>query len=276
MSIEVSGLVNNLDERIRFSHQEDTSFQMCSFALIIDAFATDVVEAVHKGLTKTSKNQDSTYIDCKYYTASVQLKKISASESMSSIFDAECIIICFDPNKSGSLKLAYEWLEVDKDGNIPVRLLVCETLPDSPLTTEIFKSAISNYFEVVQLSPPLDEIEEDEEFGVKRILSAMTAHEWSSSVLKDSREEPEKTISREEPDAVGSNGDEGEVDGSDNEEFDDEAFSELFPKLIEARSKAASLDFDKRRKMAERMTVRLWRAMKLDEGEIDGLSDGDD
>ncbi|VDO03176.1 unnamed protein product [Rodentolepis nana] len=249
---------------------------MSSFALIIDASANDVVEAVYKGLTKTSKNQSSIDIDCKYYTASVQLKVISSLESISSTGDAECFIICFDPDKPESLKLTYEWLEIDKDEKIPVRLLVCETLPDNSIRTEIFKLAISNHFEVIQLAPPPDDIEEDEEFGVDRILSAMTAHEWSSLILTDSRKEPQKTISHDEPDSLCSNINEGEGQESENEEFDDEAFNELFPKLMEARSKAASLDFDKRRKMAERMAVRFWKAMKLDEDEIEGLSDGDD
>lgn len=82
---------------------------MSSFALLVDISAKDVAETVYKGtnflslfslgLTKTSKAQDCLYIDCKYYTASVQLKKISGSESRSLTDDAEGIIVCFDPNK---------------------------------------------------------------------------------------------------------------------------------------------------------------------------------
>ncbi|KAM3174277.1 hypothetical protein ACTXT7_010871 [Hymenolepis weldensis] len=233
-------------------------FQMSSFALLIDISAKDVAETVYKGLTKTSKAQDCLYIDCKYYTASVQLKKINESESKSSTDDAEGIIVCFDPNKLESLKLASEWLEVDKDENIPIRLLVCETLPDSAIATYIFKIATSNHFEVVQLSPDPDEVEEGEEYGLNRILSAMTAHEWSSSIIKDFRSEPEKAITQE-PDASArvaevrlSDANNEEVERSIDEEFDDKIFSELFPKLMEVRSKASCLDLDERRKIAEK------------------------
>ncbi|VUZ57041.1 unnamed protein product [Hymenolepis diminuta] len=237
---------------------------MSSFALLIDISAKDVAETVYEGLTKTSKAQDCLYIDCKYYTASIQLKKISESESKSSIDDAEGIIVCFDPNKLESLKLASEWLEVDKDENIPIRLLVCETLPASAIATYIFKIATSNHFEVIQLSPNPDEIEEDEEYGVNRILSAMTAHEWSNLTIKDSRTEPQKTITHQEPDVPVrvaevklSDANNKEVEGSIDEEFDDKAFSELFPKLMEVRSKASCLDLDKRRKMAEKERIQM-------------------
>lgn len=47
------------------------------------------------------------------------------------------------------------------------------------------------------------------------------------------------------------------MEGSIDEEFDDEAFSELFPKLMEVRSKASCLDVDKRRKMAEKVILVL-------------------
>lgn len=45
---------------------------------------------------------------------------------------------------------------------------------------------------------------------------------------------------------------------SEDEEFDDEAFSELFPKLMEMRSKTLGLDFEKRRRMAEKVCQRHW------------------
>lgn len=41
----------------------------------------------------------------------------------------------------------------------------------------------------------------------------------------------------------------------DDEDSDGEAFNELFPKLMEMRSRGASMDLEGRRKMAEKVRV---------------------
>ncbi|KAM7541941.1 hypothetical protein Aperf_G00000001670 [Anoplocephala perfoliata] len=262
---------------------------MPPLAVIVNILADDVTDFVHKELTKTSKDADFMYIDCKYYTASIKLKKFNESEPKSTIGEADAIVVCFDPDKPEGFKIVSNWLAADEGEDIPVRLLVCKTLPDNKIRTDVFKMATDNHFEVIQLSPDPDEIEKDEEYGINRVLSALAAHQWPGLILKDSKMEQHSTVlngnSRTKPKISSTNeieekeekeiikSDEKKGMESEDEEFDDEAFIELFPKLMEMRSKAVGLDFDKRRKMAEKLTVRFWRSMKLDDDEISGLSD---
>lgn len=146
-------------------------------------------------LSKTSKNAGFMDIDCKYYTASIKLKKVDESESKSSTDGADAIVICFDPNKVNQssfltypilscqpegLKRVSNWLGADEDKDIPVRLLVCKTLPDNKIRTDVFKVAIDNRFEVIQLFPHPDEIEKGSVFDLI-LISLFRRRTWYRS-----------------------------------------------------------------------------------------------
>ncbi|KAL5969235.1 Alpha and gamma-adaptin-binding protein p34 [Taenia solium] len=194
--------------------------------------------------------------------------------------DAEALIICFDTENSESWSVACDWLKLGEEEDIPVQLLVCDSLSNESLRTEVFKEATKNHFEVVQLSHHSDEIEEDEEYGVARITAALVAHQWPNLALKNTK----AAISESAPinhsqqksnvvNPVEKKANQKNNSDEDDEDSDGEVFNELFPKLMEMRSRGASMDLEGRRKMAEKMTVRFWRALKLDEEEIRGLSD---
>ncbi|VDK37643.1 unnamed protein product [Taenia asiatica] len=194
--------------------------------------------------------------------------------------DAEAIIICFDAGNSESWSVACDWLKLGEEEDIPVQLLVCDSLSNESLRAEVFKEATKNHFEVVQLSPHSDEIEEDEECGVARITAALVAHQWPNLALKNKKtaisESAPTNRSQQKSNVVNpmeKKANQKNNSDEDDDDSDGEVFNELFPKLMEMRSRGASMDLEGRRKMAEKMTVRFWRALKLDEEEIRGLSD---
>lgn len=49
------------------------------------------------------------YIDCKYYTASVQLKVVPYSCSKANVEDTEALIICFD-TENVSVTVLFSWI----------------------------------------------------------------------------------------------------------------------------------------------------------------------
>nr|CDS22903.1 alpha and gamma adaptin binding protein [Echinococcus granulosus] len=261
--------------------------KMLPHAYILNAKADNIANFVYDELTKTSTIRDCMYINCKYYTASVQLKLVCGSYPKPNVRTAEALVICFDTENPESWSVACDWLKSrEGEEDIPVQLLVCDSLSNKNLRMEVFAEATKNHFEIVQLSPPSDEIEEDEEYGVARIIAALIAHQWSNLVLKNRKTVTGESVARNHSQqksnavapvekSVNQKGDSDEGEGDDDS--DGEVFNELFPKLMEMRCKGASMDLEGRRKMAEKMTVRFWRALKLDEEEIQGLlDDGED
>ncbi|VDM24621.1 unnamed protein product [Hydatigera taeniaeformis] len=230
---------------------------------ILNAHADDIANLVYDELTKTSSVRDCMNIDCKYYTASVQLKLIPYSYSKTDVKGTEALMICFDSGNPESWSVACDWLKLGEEEDIAVHLLICDSLSSENFRTEVFKEATKYHFEIVQLSPHCDEIEEDEEYGVARITAALVAHQWPNLVLKSSQRDicecvpaghsqrkpkvatPEKKANQK--DAF--NGDEDET------KIDSEMFNELFPKLVEMRTRCTSMDLEGRRKMAERVRV---------------------
>ncbi|KAL5108161.1 Alpha and gamma-adaptin-binding protein p34 [Taenia crassiceps] len=198
------------------------------------------------------------------YGASVQLKLIPYSSSKTDVKDAEALIICFDTGNLGSWSVACDWLKLGEEEDIPVQLLVCGSLSSENLRTEVFKEATKNHFEVVQLSPHSDEIEEDEEYGVARITAALVAHKWSNLVLKNTKtpvstsaptkhsQQKSSVVNPVEKKANQKDKSDGD---EDDEDSDGKVFNELFPKLMEMRSRGASMDLEGRRKMAEKPSL---------------------
>uniref|UniRef100_A0A5K3EJ83 Dynein light intermediate chain n=1 Tax=Mesocestoides corti TaxID=53468 RepID=A0A5K3EJ83_MESCO len=221
-------------------------------AYILSAHADGIANMVFTELTSSggSGGEGCMLIDCKYYTASVRLELITNADSKPPLKEAEAFIICFDAGEPKSWDAVCDWLKLVKDGgDIPVQLLVCDRLPEDDFRTRIVSEATRNHCEVVQISPLPDDIEEGDEYGTARLKSALAAHHWPGLKLKSSNkvvDKPENLIKPTTPTKPKSS---NSINRGENKDAD--AFGELFPKLLEMRSKATSMHHDERRKVAE-------------------------
>lgn len=53
-----------------------------------------------------------------------------------------------------------KWLKQAAEIDLPIQILVCERLPQRHLVQVLFDEAVKNHFEVIQLNPLPDELEQ--------------------------------------------------------------------------------------------------------------------
>ncbi|BHF68161.1 hypothetical protein SprV_0301119100 [Sparganum proliferum] len=220
-------------------------------------------------------------IDCKYYTADIGLRVlISPEREQDTISTAEAIIVCFEFTQPASWEAACHWQTKASDYGTPIRLLVCSEMPaDDETRSTVYRHALQNHFEVIELDPSAVDDDADEEFGLPRLRAALEAHQWPGLRLKaqnagNSREvksqhhkEPISDIlhSPERPAS--------EKQKAGRKQESQEDFDSLFSQLLEIKSKAANMDVNERRKLAEKVTLKFWKALDGDDEEVEGLSD---
>ncbi|CAH8629793.1 unnamed protein product [Heterobilharzia americana] len=252
------------------------------------------------GLLKIDHSRFSFKIDCKYYTADILIRSVVKTDALSDpseISDAHGMIIYFDGDEASSWNDALSLMRFTSDHDIPIRLLVCHRVAPSALllsepnaVSAITRIVLEHGFELVEVSPAEDAVEEGEEFGVRRIKSVLEAHIWPNM-------KPKETVCRGKLDHLKQNekqcdGDNqlrlendlsvnvGSLNLNSNAETsstcDEDDFEDLFRQLPVMRDEIASLDSSDRYRMAEKITCKIWRAIGGSEEEISGLhSDSD-
>uniref|UniRef100_A0A183BF23 Photolyase/cryptochrome alpha/beta domain-containing protein n=1 Tax=Echinostoma caproni TaxID=27848 RepID=A0A183BF23_9TREM len=123
-------------------------------------------------------NKQVLRIRCKYYHACVTVRELQDEEE---VHDIEGSILYFNAEKTSSWQDAQRWMNVIDRAGIPLRLLVCHRIP--PESHLFYQMAVEKQFELIELNPNPDDIEEGEEFGVRRIKSALEAHLWPNMEL---------------------------------------------------------------------------------------------
>uniref|UniRef100_A0A0X3P1B5 Alpha-and gamma-adaptin-binding protein p34 n=1 Tax=Schistocephalus solidus TaxID=70667 RepID=A0A0X3P1B5_SCHSO len=251
---------------------------MNPFVLILSTSAETLAMHVQKALL--GDDQDRFIIDCKYYTAEVGVKAILSSEGeQETISVAEAIVVCFEFTQLDSWEAACHWQKKASDYGTPIRLLVCSQLPeDEEARSTVYKHALQNHFEVIELNPSAVDADAEEEFGLPRLRAALEAHQWPGLRLKAQNAVHSPAVESQhlkEP-SLDSNGSKkltSENQKSDRRQGSQEDFENLFSQLLELKSKAANMDVVGRRKLAEKVTLKFWRALDGDEDEVEGLSD---
>ncbi|TPP61607.1 hypothetical protein FGIG_08358 [Fasciola gigantica] len=282
-------------------------------------------------------------IRCKYYHARITVQEILNEQDVNGV---EAAIVFFDADKDSSWQEAQRWMDAIGRLDIPLRLLVCHHIPAKSHShigvvhkqPAYHRVAVDKEFELIELEPHPDDIEEGEEFGVQRIKSALEAHMWPNmkllddplskyaehpliprlnhtekhccdavrneilpsgtadqsvshegcdllALIKDERPTRNKQMNssdcREIQTVSENKSDQREPDGSPDEDKKEElldeqsfdSFERAFRAVMTTRERIGNLDHNTRRKVAEKLTLQLWRAVGGSLDEIDGLSE---
>ncbi|KAF5406309.1 hypothetical protein PHET_00169 [Paragonimus heterotremus] len=253
------------------------------------------------------------HINCKYYSADITVREVTPDAQMN---NAEAVLICFDGEKVCSWESALEYMGLASRLNLPLRLLVCSKLYPDALPTDacgdlrlFHRLALEHEFELIELEPDDETIEEGEEFGVSRLKSALEAHMWSNMKLhSDTNNVRVSQISSPSVHSNNSNlahkgnpptlsgksqvpplvvpinptndnkgGDKSsESSFTNDEDVDDdgvESFERIFHKFMDTRERLPKLDPQQRRILAEKVILQLCRSV---DNETDESTDGDD
>ncbi|CAH8596327.1 unnamed protein product [Schistosoma turkestanicum] len=246
-------------------------------------------------------------IDCKYYSADIavqSLDKLCALSELSEIRNVHGVIIYFSGDQVSSWNDAVKLMSLATSHDLSIRILVCHTVNPSvlfPSESDAFsvmtRITLDHEFELVEISPTEDTIEEGEEFGVKRIMSILETYTWPNMKLKEQTNRKQlksaenKLLKHENHlnstdhlsnslEKIHLNHDNDEhvhsSSASSSSSQDEDEFEELFKQLPTIREQLASLNSTDRHNLAEKITCKIWRAIGGSEEEIAGLhSDSD-
>ncbi|KER22688.1 hypothetical protein T265_09277 [Opisthorchis viverrini] len=203
------------------------------------------------------------------------------------------------------------WMQAANEFKLPLRLLVCGTLVPASLSTNAkadmtsyHRFAIEREFELIELQPEEDNIEEGEEFGVHRLKSALEAHMWPNMELLDAVN-PRRKITTDVMTSTGvkmlnhksaSKTNENSISNSKSpsdspataEEEDKESdvelgldetaesFERMCVRLLKTRDQMSGLGFEERKKLAEKVTMEFWKAVGGSDDELTGEESDDD
>ncbi|CAI2735378.1 unnamed protein product [Schistosoma spindalis] len=204
------------------------------------------------------------------------------------------IFFCLSEVSSWNDALKLMSLAISHD--ISIRILVCHTVNPSilfPSESDAFsvmtRIILDHEFELVEISPNEDTIEEGEEFGVKRIISILETHIWPNmkpkgqNNLNHLKSINNKSLNNENHlNLVNNLSNNINKINLNNNEFinsslnNESEYEEFFKHLPKIRNEIASLNSTDRYNMAEKITCKIWRAIGGSEEEIAGLhSDSD-
>nr|CAH8872732.1 unnamed protein product [Trichobilharzia regenti] len=261
------------------------------------------LETFFSNLVRIDESKFSLKIDCKYYTADVIVRsalKTDVLNNPSKLSNVHGMIIFFDGDKVSSWNDALAFMRLAVEHDVSIRLLVCHTITPSALlrsepdaASAVIHTVLDHVFELVEISPAEDTIEEDEEYGVKRIKSVFEAYMWPNMKLKEGISDRSKSSQVKQKDEYSDTHNQSksenhlstgvnninlnnDPEASDSSTCDEDNFEDLFKQLPVLREELASLNSSDRYKMAEKITCKIWRAIGGSEEEIAGLhSDSD-
>ncbi|KAF8566512.1 hypothetical protein P879_06577 [Paragonimus westermani] len=275
--------------------------------LSLSGLFNDILFTSGPSLEEPSSTELLVRINCKYYSADIIVREITPDAQLCS---AEAVLICFDGGKACSWESALHYMNLATRLNLPLRLLVCSKLYPDALPADacgdlrvFHRLALEHEFELIELEPDDDTIEEGEEFGVSRLKSALEAHMWSNMKLhSDTNNVPVNRISNlsahsnnsvlahkessrtlvnesQDPplvvatDLISDNkgGDKSSESSFTEDEDGDgdgmESFDRLFKKLMDTRERLPKLDPQQRRILAEKVILQLCRSVDNDTDE---------
>ncbi|XP_018914702.1 alpha- and gamma-adaptin-binding protein p34 [Bemisia tabaci] len=238
-------------------------------------------------------------VDTKYYTASVNLccTDVKSLANKSFADTVQAIIIHFDSSDENAMTNVDEWLSFLKEYEADVKILLCDQCQSEPnvgiskLTAQEW--CIGKGFELVELSPVLDEDEDEdgdfaESTGVTRIIQALHAHVWPEMTMKsESSWNASRHQTLTQNDSVPSNlaadleslnidtpfaPNGPEIEDKIEELFSEGSqeleFSELFSELQSMKERVANLPSEERKACAEKVVMAFWKAIGGDDDEI--------
>nr|XP_039262619.1 alpha- and gamma-adaptin-binding protein p34-like [Styela clava] len=284
--------------------------QKAVFINATDCEKTEQLNDMLKGLLNSSdnlvphfKNEDiESHLwnaETKYYNADIHLTILKKKSIMNEKFshETEAVVLYFDSgkNKNGLDRLD-TWMSFLNMWEPAIKLAVCENCDRDGINTisrvTIQEWCLDHEFELVELNPDMEDYDEYEDVGIKRIRSALLAHIWPNMDMKNPNNAVKKVESStcaaeiaraasgvsedaqtKIDELLGKQGEFDDILGGENEEDD---FEKLFCRLKVMKDQASSLPEEERKNYAENMVKAFWNALGGDDDEFDGLSSGDE
>jgi len=211
-------------------------------------------------------------IATKYYTATVQIKAVTAqdyldNDSIEEVTDIEAVVFVCDHSLDTTCLVDAVSLRLQSKWAPSVCLLVSGQCDQDKLINhalskqELLSWCLKNEFELVDLAE--EDTSEDSEddfadtYGKERILEALLAHTWTNLVLvKEGAEKPTNSdvnvedSDEEYGDFVACSEGENDID-----------FESLFSKLANMKDKASDLPDSERKAYAENVAIAFYKAM---------------
>ncbi|VVC32784.1 Hypothetical protein CINCED_3A023126 [Cinara cedri] len=211
-------------------------------------------------------------IDCKYYTADINLCTSNNLNELSEQFihNVNAIIILFNIEKSNMIEIMDKCLPVVKQSQAEVLILLSEKKIDEMSTNvnsnTIFEWCRKNNFELIVLDEIADEMDTT---GIERVRQALYAHHWPNLKAKCQITHPSTKAVIE--DTVINSQLSGELsDLKMDTEQDTDLFSEMFEvdndffktidKVRKLKEKISAMPDEERKDAAEKALTESWKA----------------
>ncbi|CAH1736644.1 hypothetical protein AGLY_004844 [Aphis glycines] len=222
-------------------------------------------------------------IDCKYYTADINLCTSTSLKKLSDQFvhDINAIIILCNIDYSNIMETMNECLPLVEKSQAEVLILLSEKNIDSDVSnnaTHIFEWCRKNHFELIVLEEIADEMDTT---GIERVRQALYAHHWPNLKAKCQITNP-STKSIIEDSVINSQLSGGlsdlKMDTEQEAELDSDLFTEMFEgdfnffktidKVRKLKEQISAMPDEERKDAAEKTLTECWKAFFGDDVDL--------
>lgn len=220
-------------------------------------------------------------IDNKYYRADVEFKILdNCASDVTQGVEGLIMLLKADADQLDAGETWAECFKRVEEWSPAVRLLVCQRCGDEQGSTEddrryldrsrVLRWCLDHELELIEMEPEHDE-EDEEDFGVPRICSALQSHTWSNMCLKvDNKRTASKTIKESQVESGEKKTEKKEV--KEEEEVDqlDTDFQTLLAQMTAFKSECSTKPSSEDRvAYAEKLTKAFWSVLGGEEDEFD-------
>ncbi|XP_060852884.1 alpha- and gamma-adaptin-binding protein p34-like isoform X1 [Rhopalosiphum padi] len=224
-------------------------------------------------------------IDCKYYTADINLCTSISLNKLSDQFvhNINAIIILFDIDNSNIMETINKCLPLVEKSQAEVLILLSEKNIDSHVSnnatnSKIFEWCRKNHFELIVLEEIADEMDTT---GIERVKQALYAHHWPNLKAKCQITNP-STKSIIEDSVINSQLSGGlsdlKMDTEQEAELDSDLFTEMFEgdfnffktidKVRKLKEQISAMPDEERKDAAEKTLTECWKAFFGDDVDL--------
>jgi len=224
-------------------------------------------------------------IDCKYYTADINLCTSNNLSELSDQFihNINAIIILFDIEKSNIIETMDKCLPLVKQSEAEILILLSNKNMDIDLSKNlnantIFEWCRKNHFELIAL----EEVAEDmDTTGIERVRQALYAHHWPNLKAKCQITHPNtKAIIEDNVVNCQLSGELSDLnmDTEQEDELDSDLFSEMFEgdinffktidKVRKLKDQISAMPDEERKDAAEKALTECWKAFFGDDVDL--------
>lgn len=222
-------------------------------------------------------------IDCKYYTADINLCTSKNLNELSDQFvhNINALIILFDIDKSNSIETMNKCLSLVKRSQAEILILLSEKNIDGHMSnnaTNIFEWCRKNHFELIVMEEIADEMDIT---GIERVKQALYAHHWPNLKAKCQITNPStKSIIEDSVINLQLSGglSDLKMDTEQEAELDSDLFTEMFEgdfnffktidKVRKLKEQISAMPDEERKDAAEKTLTECWKAFFGDDVDI--------